>query len=278
MEVPIPPLRTILLLAVGIAPVKALAECPLDPADLRRELDAAYADYTDLDFDGFRERFSGVRDEVSCLSGTLDGDGAAQLHFAVALGAFLDRDQDRMLRAVRGVLAADPRFEPSTDVVRPGNGLFVAFELARQPREPVTEPLPEGRYVIDGTPGAETAPTDRNAVVQRVDTEPLRSWYLDTPVLPLGLAPVVEPPPPPSLARRSHGSRVLLATGAGVGIAAGAFLGAAAVLKDRYYDEQDPPNDPGAVKRANLATGITGWSLATGAAGLGAAALITWEW
>jgi hypothetical protein len=263
---------------VGIAPVKALAECPLDPADLRRELDAAYSEYTDLDFDGFRARFTGVREEVSCLSATLDGDEAAQLHFAHALDAFLDRDQDRMLRAIRGVLAADPDYSPSSDVVRPGNGLFVAFELARQPREPVTEPLPAGSYVVDGAPGSEAAPMDRNAVVHRVDTQAVHSWYLDAPVLPLGLAPEVEPLAPAPLARRSRRSRALLGAGAGLGIAAGASLAAAAVLKDRYYDEEDPPGNPEAVKAANLATGITGWTLATGAAGLGAAAMITWEW
>jgi len=274
---PIASLARALVLLFLAVPVLARAACPLDPSDLKRSLDDAYSKYTDLDFKGFHGAFDGARDDLHCLSGTLDPGQAAKLHFAYALQALLDRDQDKMLRAARAVLADAPKFRPSPDVARPGNGLYIAFEMARQPRESVTAKLPaDGRWVVDGTAGATEVPLDRNTVVQRVDTDPIETFYVDGSKLPPGLAP---PAPPPVSARASkHQSRTLLGVGIGVGLAAGASLGAAAHLKDRYFDTQDPPVDPAGVRTWNHVSGISGWALAVGAAGLGAGAVVAWDW
>lgn len=257
--------------------VPAHAACPADPADLRRTLEEAGAAYLDLDLDGFRSRLERVRDDVPCLETALGPSQAARVHFAYALGAFLDRDQDRMLRAVRGVLAADPAFEPGEDVARPGSDLYVAFQLARRPRDPVVEPLPEGAWVVDGRPGVDDVPLDRNTLVQRVDVQPVRTWYVQEPVLPEGLAPPTPAPVLPQVEVRRR-SRPLLAVGIGAGVVSVAALSGAAVLKDRYYDEEDPPIDPDAVRTWNHVAGIGGWALATGAAGLGLGAVVLGEW
>ncbi len=266
----------LIVLTLGLAG-DALAACPVEPTALARDLDHASASYLDLDLDGFTGRFDAIRAELDCLTGTLDSAQAAKLHYAFALRAFLDRDQDRMLRAVRGVLAADPTFAPSPEVARPGNGLFIAFELAAHRREPITIPLPEGRWVVDGQVAATEVPIDGNAVVQRVDIEPIATWYVDAPALPAGLAPA-QSDPLPSIQARKRRSVPLLLAGLGVGVASGAALGTAAVLKDRYYDEEDPPRNPERVRTWNQVTGVSGWALAAGAAGLGVGAVATWSW
>jgi hypothetical protein len=237
----------------------------------------ATAAYRDLDLDGFRSRLERIRDEVPCLDTAVDRGQAAQVHFAYALGAVLDRDQDRMLRAVRGVLAAEPSFEPDDDIARPGSDLHVAFQLARRPRDPAVEPLPEGAWVVDGEMGATDVPIDRNTLVQRVDVMPVRTWYVEGPTLPEGLAPEVAAPPL-EVAPARRRSRPLLAAGVGVGLASAASLASAAVLKDRYYDEENPPENPDQVRSWNHVAGIGGWTLAVGAASLGLGAVVLGEW
>ncbi len=244
------------LLALTLAAAEDL--CPARAGDVAARAAGAEAAYLDGDLARFDAEMTAMREGLGCLDERLSPEQAARVHLVVALDHWTLGEQAPTQAALRGLLSAAPGFVLTGPLDEPELG--AQLERARRAREARGAPLGPGIWFLDGRAWSGWVPEDRAAVLQRVEPEGLRTWYL------LEVPPPDLPAPPP---QRSRG---LLIAGASAGATSALCLGVAAAARSAYLTEPSERTD-----RLNRVTGISGYALAAASGGLLVGAWITAE-
>jgi hypothetical protein len=263
------------LLFAVLLTANAQATCPAGadgPGDHAR---AALAAYEQLEVERFRALVQRAHDAVPCLEAPIDPDDAAQLHLAMALEAWTERDEERVVEALRGLLSLEPSYQPSVVIAPEGGGLATAFEAARAAGPGSTDPMIGLELWVDGR-SAPTLPRERAALVQWTATDRLESRYTwpEDPSAELRRASRQVGAPLPSGSHRSRG--LAIAAGA-TGLVALLAAGQANDAWDAFHatDSWDEAQRHYTRNRVfAVGSGITG----VGALGLAAGAVVVWEW
>jgi len=179
-----------LLLAAAAA---ARTQCPATAAEVRGKLDATFAAFQAMDERAYDQRRGDLTEHVACLAERAPPLLARDLHLLESLDRYQRHDNPGALLALRAVLAIDPGYAVSTDLVPEGNefrGLLAqARRLGSGPPSVLLRPR-EGEFFVDGLPAAGERPSDRAALVQWVAPTGRVCWtaHLD-PVqrLPAGI-------------------------------------------------------------------------------------------
>jgi len=266
----------------------ALAGCPVDAAGLRADVEAAMTAYQDWEWTRFEARQGAVREGLGCLAEVLGANDAHQVHLLYAISAGRAKDHARAVSAFRAVLVADPQYRPSEEQAAEGSGLRTAFVEAAEAGSGEVVPLPLGSWFVDGLPGAQDLPVQRNAVVQLLQPgEELRSWYLDGGELSGELVSLLDRKARSSIgvAAGSEGEvsgsserrpRRLLVAGLASGALSGGLLAGAALLENACLDPERELEDAERLRGLNHASAIGGLVAGAAAGGLVVGAVVTW--
>ncbi len=224
------------LLFVILAGLQSVeAHCPATVAILGSDVEKGVAAFREFEWEDFTYMLNEVGNDLECLEELIDSDVALDVHVLYALSAVPDEHVVLAKAAWRGVLSLDSGFEPESSIAATGSFLRDAFDTAAASSDSSTKRLVDGKWFIDGTPGASEVPIDRTAVVQLLDDlSGIRTFYMmGGGQVPVELAPFIyseEPdltpwippasPPTPEPERRTSvgllvGGLACVAVGAG---------------------------------------------------------------
>jgi hypothetical protein len=253
----------------------AQATCPAGAEGPGEHASAALAAYEQLDVERFRALIRQAHDALACLEAPIDTQDAAQLHLATALEAWTERDEARVVEALRGLLSLEPGYQPSVVIAPDGGGLAAAFDSARAAGPGSTTPMPGLELWVDGR-SSPSLPRDRAALVQWIATERLESRYAwpgqQDPDLRRASRQVTAPLP-----SGSHRSRGLAIAAGATSLAALLGAGAANDAWDAFY-ATDSWEEAQRHYTRNRVFAVGSSVTAVGAVGLAAGALVVWEW
>ena len=185
-------------------------------------------------------------------------------------------------------------FDLSEDWAPEGSLLRRSLDVARTQSVGVGSRLPEGDWAVDGRPGARTTPTDRAAIVQRLDGDQvIEGWYVLPSEIPDALiaVPPAGPASPQTEAEETvydeefeaplgpgrHRSRVMIGLAGASALGTGLTLALASSIYDRHIDDPDRATYEAAAD-VNHAAIIAGGALGVTSATLALSAILTWEW
>lgn len=282
-------------LLLGLLVHPAHGDCPSTSAEVAGRASAALEAYTALDIPAFREHHQAFSTALDCLSEPLAPEHAARVHLAWALASWVDRDRDRLAAAFRGVLAADPEYEPGPEIAPDGSAVLDVFQQAWESGPGPEVPLAADDLWVDGEQRT-AVPTERAAVVQlRPPGDALHTWYTWGEGLPPALAALEGDPESPvavdagstpgtgtpgtASESPSSGRGQGLLWGAGALSAAGAVV--AFVVADAAYDafwQTDVPADARDLYRRNRTANATGAGLSVVATGCVVGAVVSGRW
>ncbi len=238
-----------------------------------QEGEAAFAQ---LDLARLRRAADEALQALSCLREPIDASQAAAFHRLMALLAFTEQDQPRVLREFHAARRLQPGYAIPEEVAPPGHPLVRLYEQALQADEGELVPLapPRRGYVlVDGVRGAPW-PSGISAIVQVFDA----SGELVETVL---LQPGMEPPawgPPPATTPEARRRRFLLGAGAGTSAFLSGLFYAGAWLTYAQFErtEFETVEEAESLKSVNNALFYSSLGFGVAAAGLGVTAVITW--
>ena len=294
-------LSPVLALMLNVAP--AHAACPADTAALKADMAAAVQAYDNWDWEAFDLAVAMVREDLGCLSEVVSKSDAQEIHQLFARVGTRQGNEDQAITAFRGLLALEPDYEPDAALAQQGSLLRKAYDKAKTAGGGDSEALQPGAWFVDGRPGVHEVPSERAALVQRLDDDgTFSSWYVLGEGIPDDLGaylasvqtdsgssdeagePVAEsevpPPEPPSesplagtvdmaeggRAGGGHASRGLLIGGIALAAVAVGGIGYAEHLQHEMMDIQQQSK---AKSKYQTGLGISIGSCALGAAGGG---------
>jgi hypothetical protein len=262
-------------------------------------IDAAYAQYANLDVDGFRASADRAQSLLPCVTDPVSRHLAAEVHRLAGLRGFVDRDPDASTRAFAAARSIEPAYAFPTTLVPPGNPALADY-TAIDPASGRTTPLPppkSGHVQLDGT--ASTArSTSFPTVFQHLgDDGAVRATsYLlpSAPVPPYEIAATAvqdsaltsaPPGPPPTSAQapptpKSRRLRAPLAIGAvGLGAVSGVAYFRAGSAEVAYWETDGLVDDTAIEAQRRRVNGLLATSAVAGgvAVGLGVGAMLVAE-
>ena len=262
-------------------------ERPTTVAALEEQIGVAEQAFVALDVSTFNNARRSAASTLSCEGELVPAGDVARYHRVVALGAFVDRQDERALAAFRSALVADPQIGlPGS--FPPGHPLFVLLDTARNTPNGAVGSVVVPQGLVGYVDGSRTviAATDRPLLVQVTDAtgHVLFTGY-DQPLPDLSSYVVAahadDPAPIGPTGPKEHKDkkRFPLVPVAGAGVAALAGVGlyaASAGSASAYADPNTAYEDLDGLTRTNHV--LVGSSAALGvvAVGLGVTAAVSW--
>lgn len=270
------------LLLLGLA-TSASADCPSPrptATALAERITAAQSAYSALDVSQFRAVMADVDRGLPCVTDELPKHLVAEVHRAMGLREFLDRQSDRSTAAFAAARSIEPTYRFPESLVPAGNPALVDY-LAVDPDGAPAAALPppmSGRLLLDGMPSGRR-PTTLPTMVQLVDGEGrvTATAYL----WPGDAVPAYTPRPPdapdPHRPRSDLDLRADPAwTRGAVALAAvaGLLYGGAYVAHRSYDDPETEPSRLDGLRATNNGLVLASGAVAVGALGVGASAFL----
>lgn len=276
-----------LLLATSVGFAQEPA-CPVPVADIRAGVEEALALYDQFEFDAFQARFDRLVAEVECADAPLSRADVFQIYQLQSLDALVSEGQDRMVAALRAMIAVRPGYTLPEELAAPGSTMAEAYSQAKQAEDASEASLQgEGAWYVDGVMGVNQLPEARVVVIQHIEGDQgLRTWILEGDTPPESLAQYLatggEPleMPPVGGARQGssgHLSRTLALSGAASAAVAVAGFAIASSAYKRFPDEPDIATAQ-SLESLNHGATIAGGVFAVAGGGLLVGAVIKGEW
>ena len=280
---------TAILLATA-ASVAAEPACPVPLADIRAGVKESLALYDEFEFDAFQVRFERLLAEVECAEAPLSRADVFQVYQLQGLDALVAEGQDRMVAALRAMIAVRPDYTLPEELAAPGSTMAEAYTQAKQTEEAGGPALQgEGAWYVDGVMGVTELPAARVVVVQHLgEGQGLETWILDGESPPESLAQYLatggaRPLDLPSTGGREAGgsgghlSRTLALSGAASAAVAVAGFAVAGSAYGKFPDEPDRAKAE-SLQSLNHGATIAGGVFAVAGGGLLAGAVFKGEW
>ena len=278
-----------LLLTTAVS-MAADPSCPVGVDAIRGAAQETLGLYDQFEFDAFHARFDQLVAELQCAQGPLSRADAFQVYQLQGLDALVAEDRDRMVAALRAMIAVRPDYTLPEDLAAPGSTMAEAYAAAKQAELVAGQALrAEGAWYIDGVMGVTELPVDRAVLVQhQVEGAALETWLLDGGRQPESLAvylptgggkPLVIPPRGVGESGSSgrHLSRTLALSGAASAAVAVAGFAVAGSAYKRFPDESNRSKAQ-SLEGLNHGASIAGGVFAVAGGGLLAGAVIRGEW
>ena len=263
--------------------------CPASVDVIRAGAREVLSLYDQFEFDAFQERFAQLMDQVECAEAPLSRADVFQVYQLQGLDALVSEGQERMVAALRAMIAVRPDYTLPEELAAPGSTMAEAYAQAKQSEAAEGQQLQgEGAWYVDGVMGVRELPEARVVVIQHLGEEQgLKTWILDGQVQPESLAsylgrggePLAIPPNNAGTGSGAGGrlSQTLALSGAASAAVAVAGFAVAGSAHKRFPDE---PNLARAQSLESLNHGATiaGGVFAVAGGGLLAGAVIRGEW
>ena len=264
--------------------------CPVPLADVRAGIEESLALYDQFEFDAFQQRFERLMAEVECAEAPLSRSDVFQVYQLQGLDALVSEGQDRMVAALKAIIAVRPDYTLPEDLAAPGSTMAEAYAQAKQSETTEGQRLQgEGAWYVDGELGVTELPEARVVVIQHIgEDQGLKTWVLDGHTQPESLAqylqqsagqPLEIPPTPAADSGGSGGhlSRTLALGGAASAAVAVAGFAVAGSAYSRFPDEPDRTKAD-SLESLNHGATIAGGAFALAGGGLLVGAMIKGEW
>ena len=268
----------------------AEAECPVALDDIRGGIQEALDLYDQFEFDAFQTRFDQLVAEVECADAPLSRADVFQVYQLQGLDALVAEGRERMVAALRAMIAVRPDYTLPEDLAAPGSTMAEAYTQAKQAQIGEAQKLEgEGAWYVDGVLGVTVLPAARVVVIQHMGEEQgLETWILDgesppeslAQYLSSGVAQPLDIPPSGGVDAGSpggHVSRTLALSGAASAAVAVAGFAVAGSAYTRFPDEPDRAKAQ-SMESLNHGATIAGGVFAVAGGGLLAGAVIRGEW
>jgi hypothetical protein len=266
-------------------------ECPAPLENIRDGIQEAIALYDQFEFDAFQDRFDRLATEIECADGPLSRADVFQVYQLQGLDALVAEGRERMVAALRAMIAVRPDYTLPEELAAPGSTMAEAYAAAKQTQ--VINGLTlqgAGTWYVDGVLGVTELPAARVVVIQHLpDSDGLmKTWILDGQSQPESLAGylgggggelLVIPPATAGSGSGSTGhlSRTLALSGAASAAIAVAGFAVAGSAYQRFPDEADQAKAQ-SIESLNHGATIGGGVFALAGGGLLAGAVIRGEW
>ena len=279
----------ILLLATS-ATLAAEPQCPVPLETVRAGIQESLDLYDQFEFDAFQTRFELLVAEIECADAPLSRADVFQVYQLQGLDALVSEGQDRMVAALRAMIAVRPDYTLPEELAAPGSTMAEAYAEAKQAEEAEGSELQgDGAWYVDGVMGVTELPAARVVVIQHMgEDQGLKTWILDgdsppdslAEYLSSGGAEPLEIPPTTSGDGASSGgrlSRTLALSGAASAAVAVAGFAVAGSAYGRFPDEPDLAKAQ-SLENLNHSATIAGGAFALAGGGLLVGAMIKGEW
>ena len=278
----------LLTASLGLA---AEPECPVPLESIRGGIQEALGPDDQFEFDAFQARFDLLVAEIECADAPLSRADVFQVYQLQGLDALVAEGRERMVAALRAMIAVRPDYTLPEELAAPGGTMAEAYAAAKQTQVTSVLPLPgEGAWYVDGVLGVTELPAARVVVIQHLpDSDGMvKTWILDGQSQPESLSaylggrggePLVIPPATTSTGSGSTGhlSRTLALSGAASAAIAVAGFAVAGSAYQRFPDEADQAKAQ-SLESLNHGGTIAGGVFAVAGGGLLAGAVIKGEW
>ena len=277
-----------LILTASLA-FAAEPQCPVPLETVRAGIQESLDLYDQFEFDAFQVRFELLMAEIGCAEAPLSRADVFQVYQLQGLDALVAEGRERMVAALRAMIAVRPDYTLPEDLAAPGSTMAEAYAEAKQAEEGEGSELQgDGAWYVDGVMGVTELPAARVVVIQYLsDDEGLKTWIFDGQSTPESLAshlgsggePLVLPPETASTGSGSTGhlSRTLALGGAASAAVAIAGFAVAGSAYKSFPDEADISKAQ-SLESLNHGATIAGGVFAVAGGGLLAGAVIRGEW
>jgi len=270
--------------------------CPAAADAIRASASEALALYDAFEFDAFEVRFDQLVAEVHCSDDVLSRADAFQLYQLQGLDGLLAEDSERMVAALRAMIAVRPDYTLPQELAAPGSTMAEAYTTASQAEPTAGKALDsEGTWYVDGVMGVIELPGARSVLVQHLEKrDKLTTWFLDGQSVPESLSEYLSDQAPASASADSGGapagtsdggsaksgghlSRKLALGGAASAAVAVAGFVVAGSAYSRFPDAADR-EEAESLDALNQGAAVAGGVFAAAGGGLLVGALIRGEW
>jgi hypothetical protein len=264
--------------------------CPVPIKDIRAGIEESLALYDQFEFDAFQERFGQLMAQIECADAPLSRADVFQVYQLQGLDALVSEGQDRMVAALRAMIAVRPDYTLPEELAAPGSTMAEAYAQAKQAETGEGQPLQgEGAWYVDGVMGVTELPEARVVVIQHLgEDQGLKTWVLDGHSQPESLAQYLqrsggqplEIPPTPGGDGAGFGGRLSRTLALGGAASAAVAVAGFAVAGSAYNRFPDEPDRAKAESLESLNHGATlaGGAFALVGGGLLVGAVIKGQW